>query len=42
MRYCNSCQMKTMCETFIESRDLNKSCIKTTIPVKITVEDNYE
>ncbi len=41
MRYCNSCQMKMMCKTYLESRKLDLSLAKEVIPVEIEIEDHY-
>lgn len=41
MRYCGSCQMKTMCATYIKSKGLDESNIKTEIEIEMTIEDSY-
>lgn len=41
MRYCNSCQMKMMCKTYLESKNLDLSNFQEIIPVEIEIEDQY-
>lgn len=40
MRYCNSCQLKMMCETYIKYKKLDISNIATEIPVSLTFDES--